>query len=95
MKVRTTNALMKYLREKHNISIEGTKDKKNLRNITKMPHFPEFISRSEFFHSRMFLMYVVCCISSVSITKNRQRNRTRNHCLFFHFYISAKRTRIA
>ena len=32
MKVRTTNALMKYLREKHNISIEGTKDKKNLRN---------------------------------------------------------------
>ena len=33
MKVRTTNALMKYLREKHNISIEGTKDKKNLRNI--------------------------------------------------------------
>ena len=24
MKVRTTNALMKYLREKHNISIEGT-----------------------------------------------------------------------
>lgn len=68
---------------------------KNLRNITKMPHFPEFISRSEFFHSRMFLMYVVCCISSVSITKNRQRNRTRNHCLFFNFYISAKRTRIA
>lgn len=33
MKVRTTNALMKYLREKHNIFIEGTKDKKNLRNI--------------------------------------------------------------
>ena len=33
MKVRTTNALMKYLREKHNISIKGTKDKKNLRNI--------------------------------------------------------------
>ena len=33
MKVRTTNALMKYLREKHNISIEGTKDKRNLRNI--------------------------------------------------------------
>ena len=33
MKVRTTNALMKYLREKHNISIEGTKDKKNLKNI--------------------------------------------------------------
>ena len=31
MKVRTTNALMKYLREKHNISIEGTKDKKNLK----------------------------------------------------------------
>lgn len=24
---------MKYLREKHNISIEGTKDKKDLRNI--------------------------------------------------------------
>ena len=45
--------------------------KKNLRNITKMPHFPEFISRSEFFHSRMFLMYVVCCISSVSITKKQ------------------------
>lgn len=33
MKVRTTNALMKYLREKHNISIEGSKDKKDLRNI--------------------------------------------------------------
>ena len=33
MKVRTTNALMKYLRKKHNILIKGTKDKKNLRNI--------------------------------------------------------------
>ena len=33
MKVKTTNALMKYLREEHNISIDGTKDKKNLRNI--------------------------------------------------------------
>lgn len=33
MKVRTTNALMKYLREKHNIHIEGSKDKKDLRNI--------------------------------------------------------------
>ena len=33
MKVRTTNALMKYLRDNHNIFIEGTKDKKNLRNI--------------------------------------------------------------
>lgn len=33
MKIRTTNSLMKYLREKHNIYIEGTKDKKNLRNI--------------------------------------------------------------
>lgn len=33
VKVRTTNSLMKYLREKHNILIEGTKDKKNLRNL--------------------------------------------------------------
>lgn len=33
MKVKTTNALMKYLREQHNISIVGSKDKKNLRNI--------------------------------------------------------------
>lgn len=33
MKVKTINSLMKYLREKHNISIDGTKDKKNLRNI--------------------------------------------------------------
>ena len=33
MKVMTTNALMKYLRENHNISIKGTKDKKDLRNI--------------------------------------------------------------
>lgn len=33
MKVRTTNALMIYLRKKHNISIGGTKDKKSLRNI--------------------------------------------------------------
>ena len=33
MKVKTTNALMKYLREQHNISIDGLKDKKNLRNI--------------------------------------------------------------
>jgi len=33
MKVKTTNALMKYLREHHNISIDGSKDKKNLRNI--------------------------------------------------------------
>ena len=35
MKVKTTNALMKYLREQHNISIDGSKDKKNLRNIGK------------------------------------------------------------
>ena len=33
MKVRTTNSLMKYLRDKHNIIIEGSKDKRNLRNI--------------------------------------------------------------
>ncbi len=33
MRVKTINALMKYLREQHNISIDGTKDKKNLRNI--------------------------------------------------------------
>ena len=33
MKVKTTNALMKYLREKHNIAINGSEDKKNLRNI--------------------------------------------------------------
>ena len=28
MKVKTTNALMKYLREQHNISIDGSKEKK-------------------------------------------------------------------
>ena len=28
MKVKTTNALMKYLREKHNIAINGSADKK-------------------------------------------------------------------
>lgn len=33
MRVKTTNALMKYLRDKHNILIEGSKDKRNLRNI--------------------------------------------------------------
>lgn len=33
MKVKTTNALMKYLREQQNISIDGSKDKRNLRNI--------------------------------------------------------------
>ena len=56
----------------HRISYKKEYDnRENLRNITKMPHFPEFISRSEFFHSRMFLMYVVCCISSVSITKKQ------------------------
>ena len=33
MKVKTTNALMKYLREKHNIAINGSEDKINLRNI--------------------------------------------------------------
>lgn len=33
MKVKTTNSLMKYLREKHNILIDGSKDKKNLKNI--------------------------------------------------------------
>lgn len=33
MRVRTTNALMKYLRDKHNISIGKSKDKRNLINI--------------------------------------------------------------
>jgi len=33
VKVKTTNALMKYLREEHNISIDGSIDKKNLKNI--------------------------------------------------------------
>lgn len=33
MQVKTTNALMKYLREQHNIIIDGSKDKKNLKNI--------------------------------------------------------------
>ena len=33
MKVKTTNALMKYLRKNHNIIISGSKDKKNLKNI--------------------------------------------------------------
>lgn len=33
MKVKTTNALMKYLRDVHNISIGGSKDKRNLINI--------------------------------------------------------------
>ena len=33
MKVKTTNALMKYLRKNHNITISGSKDKKYLRNI--------------------------------------------------------------
>lgn len=33
MKMKTTNALMKYLRDTHNISIGGSKDKRNLINI--------------------------------------------------------------
>ena len=33
MRVKTTNALMKYLRNAHNISIDGAKDKRNLINI--------------------------------------------------------------
>lgn len=33
MKIKTTNALMKYLRNTHNISISGAKDKRNLINI--------------------------------------------------------------
>lgn len=33
MRVKTTNALMKYLRTAHNISISGPKDKRNLINI--------------------------------------------------------------
>ena len=33
MKVKTTNALMKYLRDSHNISISSSKDKRNLINI--------------------------------------------------------------
>lgn len=33
MKVRTTNALMKYLRDSHNINIGNSKDKRNLINI--------------------------------------------------------------
>jgi len=48
MKVRTTNALMKYLREKHNISIEGTKDKKNLRNIGYYHGYKGYANRNDF-----------------------------------------------
>jgi len=33
MKVKTTNALMKYLRDKHKIAIGNSKDKRNLINI--------------------------------------------------------------
>ena len=33
MKIKTTNALMKYLRDTHNISICDSKDKRNLINI--------------------------------------------------------------
>ena len=33
MRIKTTNALMKYLRDKHNISIGNSKDKRNLINI--------------------------------------------------------------
>lgn len=33
MKVRTTNSLMKYLREQHNIAINGSRHKMALRNI--------------------------------------------------------------
>ena len=33
MEVKTTNALMKYLRNKHNINIGGSKDKLNLVNM--------------------------------------------------------------
>lgn len=33
MKIKTTNALMKYLRDTHNISIGDSKDKRNLINI--------------------------------------------------------------
>ena len=33
MRVKTTNALMKYLRDKHNIKIGGSKDKLNLINM--------------------------------------------------------------
>lgn len=33
MEVKTTNALMKYLRDKHNINIGGSKDKLNLVNM--------------------------------------------------------------
>lgn len=33
LKVKTTNALMKYLRNKHGLIIGGTKDKRNLINI--------------------------------------------------------------
>ena len=33
MKIKTTNALMKYLRNTHNISIGDSKDKRNLINI--------------------------------------------------------------
>ena len=39
MNVKTTNALMKYLREFHNISINGSADKKNLRNIGYYPGY--------------------------------------------------------
>ena len=35
IKVKITNALMKYLREQHNISIDSSKDKKNLRTCKK------------------------------------------------------------
>ena len=33
MRIKTTNALMKYLRNTHNISISDSKDKRNLINI--------------------------------------------------------------
>ena len=33
MRVKTTNALMKYLRDNHHINIGNSKDKRNLRNI--------------------------------------------------------------
>ena len=33
MKIKTTNALMKYLRENHNMIINGSKDKRNLINM--------------------------------------------------------------
>lgn len=42
MKVKTTNELMKYLREQHNISIDGSKDNKNLRNIGYYHGYKEY-----------------------------------------------------